>query len=145
MILCAGSVQERKARTGQTDNGTTVDGYHPRQWPAPTPVLAPTVFQGRRRTCGLVGRSVFFQMAAEYTDDEFRGFVYDAPNFYFTAPLLFANGGYVFKQTNEGLDANDIGLNNEGALKGAEFFKGLYGWIVQRWYGYGHYQRTMGN
>ncbi len=66
------------------------------------------------------------QLAADYTDDEFRGFVYDAPNFYFTAPLLFANGGYVFKQTSEGLDANDIGLNNEGALKGAEFLKGLY-------------------
>lgn len=65
-------------------------------------------------------------IAAEYTDDEFRGFVYDAPNFYFTAPLLFANGGYVFKQTEGGLDPTDIGLNNEGAVKGAEFLKGLY-------------------
>lgn len=66
------------------------------------------------------------EIAAEYTDDEFRGFVYDAPNFYFTAPLLFANGGYVFKQTEQGLDPTDIGLNNEGAVKGAEFLKSLY-------------------
>jgi maltose/maltodextrin transport system substrate-binding protein len=66
------------------------------------------------------------EIAAEYTDDEFRGFVYDAPNFYFTAPLLFANGGYVFKQTEQGLDPTDIGLNNEGAIKGAEFLKSLY-------------------
>src|SRR6056297_4159613 len=65
-------------------------------------------------------------LAQEYTSDEFRGFVYNAPDFYFSAPLLFSNGGYVFKQTEEGLDPNDIGLNNEGAVKGAEFLKSLY-------------------
>ncbi len=66
------------------------------------------------------------EIAAEYTDDEFRGFVYNAPDFYFSAPLLFSNGGYVFKQTEDGLNPNDIGLNNEGAVKGAEFLKSMY-------------------
>jgi len=65
-------------------------------------------------------------LAQEYTSDEFRGFVYNAPDFYFSAPFLFANGGYVFKKTEEGLDPNDIGLNNEGAVKGAQFIDEMY-------------------
>ncbi|HOO32306.1 MAG TPA: maltose ABC transporter substrate-binding protein [Thermotogota bacterium] len=66
------------------------------------------------------------ELAAEYTDDEFRGFVYNGADFYFTAPLLFSNGGYVFQKTADGLDPTDIGLANEGAIIGAEFFHKLY-------------------
>lgn len=68
----------------------------------------------------------FIPIAKEYTSDEFRGFVYDAGNFYFSAGFLFAAGGYVFKMTDAGLDSSDIGLANEGAILGAEFMKSLF-------------------
>lgn len=65
-------------------------------------------------------------IAEENTDDEFRGFVYNAPDFYFSAPLLFSNGGYVFKMTDKGLDPKDVGLANEGAIAGAQFIRELF-------------------
>lgn len=66
------------------------------------------------------------KIAKDLTDGDLRGFVFDAGNFYFAAPILFAAGGYVFKETPQGLDANDIGLANEGAIKGGNIIKKLY-------------------
>ena len=63
------------------------------------------------------------QMAAEVADDEVVGFVYDAGNFYFSFPFIAGYGGYIFKSTESGLDVNDIGLNNEGAIKGVSLIK----------------------
>lgn len=51
------------------------------------------------------------------------GFQYDINNFYFSYAFLAGEGGYVFKNTGGGLDPNDIGLNNEGALKGAQLLQ----------------------
>ncbi len=48
------------------------------------------------------------------------GFQYDINNFYFTNAFLTGEGGYVFKAANGALDPNDIGMNNEGAVKGAQ-------------------------
>ncbi|ACY17639.1 maltose/maltodextrin ABC transporter substrate-binding protein MalE [Haliangium ochraceum] len=46
--------------------------------------------------------------------------LWDYNNTYFTWPLLAANGGYVFKrQANGDYNAKDVGVNNAGALKGA--------------------------
>ena len=45
------------------------------------------------------------------------GIMFEPANFYFSYAFLSANGGYVFKN---GTDANDIGLNNDGAVKGLE-------------------------
>ncbi|MDG4813689.1 hypothetical protein P8629_11835, partial [Hydrogenovibrio sp. 3SP14C1] len=39
---------------------------------------------------------------------------------YYGWTLLAANGGYPFKQTDSGYDVSDIGVNNAGALQGAE-------------------------
>lgn len=47
-----------------------------------------------------------------------NGFQYDINNFYFTYAFIAANGGYVFKNNGGSLDPNDIGLGNEGAIKG---------------------------
>lgn len=47
-----------------------------------------------------------------------NGFQYDINNFYFTYAFIAANGGYVFKNNGGALDPNDIGLGNEGAVKG---------------------------
>jgi len=45
-------------------------------------------------------------------------------NFYFAYGLLAGNGGYVFGQN--GKDAKDIGLANDGAIKGVEYAKTWY-------------------
>jgi maltose/maltodextrin transport system substrate-binding protein len=50
-----------------------------------------------------------------------KAILWDYNNTYFTWPLLAANGGYAFKSKSDGTyDANDTGVNNAGALKGAE-------------------------
>ncbi|MFO7171415.1 MAG: maltose ABC transporter substrate-binding protein [Bacillota bacterium] len=53
------------------------------------------------------------------------GFAFDINNFYYSFAFLSANGGYVFKNNNGTLDVNDIGLANEGAIKGWEFLQKL--------------------
>lgn len=52
-----------------------------------------------------------------------KGFLYDINNFYFSYGFLGGYGGYVFKNTKNGLDTNDIGLANKGAVQGAELLK----------------------
>ena len=47
--------------------------------------------------------------------------LWDYNNTYFTFPLLAANGGYPFgRKPNGDYDASDVGVNNAGAVKGAE-------------------------
>lgn len=53
------------------------------------------------------------------------GFEYDITNFYNSFAMLSAQGGYVFKTTDGATDVEDIGLGNEGAIKGLEFMKSL--------------------
>lgn len=50
------------------------------------------------------------------------GFMWDVGNFYFSYPFLSGFGGYVFK---DGIDPDDMGLNNEGAVEGAKFLQSL--------------------
>ncbi|GEL07943.1 sugar ABC transporter substrate-binding protein [Salisediminibacterium halotolerans] len=67
------------------------------------------------------------EMAEELTDDDTYGFMMDATDFYFTYPFLTAHGGYVFAQDDDGVyDPEDIGLNEEGVVEGAE--------MIQSWY-----------
>lgn len=50
-----------------------------------------------------------------------KAILWDYNNTYFTWPLLAANGGYPFKLKADGnYDPADTGVNNAGALKGAE-------------------------
>ena len=39
---------------------------------------------------------------------------------YFAMPMLASNDGYVFKETPTGYDVKDVGVNSEGARKGAK-------------------------
>ncbi|WDC85226.1 maltose ABC transporter substrate-binding protein [Caloramator sp. mosi_1] len=48
---------------------------------------------------------------------------WDVGNAYFSYSFLTANGGYVFGKA--GTDKDDIGLNNDGAVAGATFYKSL--------------------
>jgi len=52
--------------------------------------------------------------------------LWDYNNTYFTFPLLAANGGYPFGRTAKGnYSATDVGVNNPGAIKGAEMLAKL--------------------
>lgn len=55
-----------------------------------------------------------------------KAILWDYTNTYFTWPLLAANGGYVFKRQASGdYDAKDVGVNNAGALAGAQLLLDL--------------------
>ncbi|MBP2623913.1 extracellular solute-binding protein [Streptococcus oricebi] len=51
-------------------------------------------------------------------------FLADWTNFYYAYGLLAGNGGYVFGK--DGKDPKDIGLANEGSIKGIEYAKSWY-------------------
>ena len=51
--------------------------------------------------------------------------MWDYNNTYFTFPLLAANGGYAFVKKDGVYDGKDTGVNNEGAVQGAEMLKKL--------------------
>ncbi|MEQ8153508.1 MAG: maltose ABC transporter substrate-binding protein [Clostridiaceae bacterium] len=53
------------------------------------------------------------------------GFKYDINNIYFSFPFVAANGGYVFKSNNGVPDVNDVGMGNEGAIKGYQILQDL--------------------
>lgn len=51
--------------------------------------------------------------------------MWDYNNTYFTMPLLMANGGYAFQKKDGAYDGTDTGVNNEGAIKGANVLEKL--------------------
>ena len=57
-------------------------------------------------------------------DGKTTAFLADWTNFYYAYGLLAGNGGYVFGQN--GKDPKDIGLANDGAIKGIEYAKSWY-------------------
>ncbi len=67
--------------------------------------------------------SELLEMATDIADDEIVGFVYNVGDFYFSYPFISGDGGYIFKDTPEGQDVYDIGLNNEGAVAGGKLIK----------------------
>lgn len=59
------------------------------------------------------------------------GFLFEALNFYYAWAFMGGNGGYIFKQADDGkFDVNDIGLNKEGAVKGGQL---IQSWIQKGW------------
>ncbi|MGL4610268.1 MAG: maltose ABC transporter substrate-binding protein [Trueperaceae bacterium] len=66
--------------------------------------------------------------AKELTDESAGtyGFLFDINNFYFAYNWLHSTGGYVFGRDDTNAPVpTDIGLANEGAIKGAEMLKAL--------------------
>lgn len=57
------------------------------------------------------------------------GFQYDINNFYLSFPFLQVNGAYIFNKNNGKYNVMDVGLNNEGAIKGYEIIQDM----VQRY------------
>lgn len=61
------------------------------------------------------------EVAADLTTADTFGFLFDINNFYFSYAWLLTNGGYVFGRDASGaLNPSDIGLDNEGAVAGAQ-------------------------
>ncbi|WP_257349269.1 extracellular solute-binding protein [Pseudalkalibacillus decolorationis] len=67
-----------------------------------------------------------YKFSKEFTKGDNYGFLALWDNFYFANAIMAANGGYVFKQSADGLDPKDIGLDNKGAIEGAKY--------IQKWY-----------
>ncbi|ALF09763.1 sugar ABC transporter substrate-binding protein [Parageobacillus thermoglucosidasius] len=63
------------------------------------------------------------------------GFLMEAANFYFVYPFFAGYGGYVFRSEDGKMDVSDIGLANDGAVKGAE--------LVQSWFKNGYIPKEI--
>lgn len=63
------------------------------------------------------------------------GFLMEAANFYFVYPFFAGYGGYVFHNKDGKVDTSDIGLANDGAVKGAE--------LVQSWFKNGYIPKEI--
>lgn len=70
-----------------------------------------------------------YTFSKDFTSGDNYGFLALWDNFYFAHAVLGGMGGYVFNETADGLNREDIGLNNEGAVEGADY--------IQQWYSEG--------
>ncbi|NBR52037.1 MAG: maltose/maltodextrin ABC transporter substrate-binding protein MalE [Rhodobacteraceae bacterium] len=52
--------------------------------------------------------------------------LWDYNNTYFTMPMLMANGGFAFQKVDGVFDGKNTGVNNEGAMMGANVLKSLF-------------------
>lgn len=67
-----------------------------------------------------------YTFSKDFTKGDNYGFLALWDNFYFSHGVIGGMGGYVFKETADGLNRNDVGLNNENAIEGAEYIKQWY-------------------
>jgi arabinogalactan oligomer/maltooligosaccharide transport system substrate-binding protein len=76
-----------------------------------------------------------YAFSKDFTKGENYGFLALWDNFYFAHGPLAGMGGYVFNETADGLDRDDLGLNNEGAVEGAAY--------IQKWYSEGLFPKGI--
>jgi arabinogalactan oligomer/maltooligosaccharide transport system substrate-binding protein len=76
-----------------------------------------------------------YTFAKSYTKDGKYGFLALGDNFYFAYGFIGGMGGYVFQNNDGKLDPTNIGLNNEGAVKGTEY--------IQKWYSEGLFPKGI--
>ncbi|KMY45393.1 cyclodextrin-binding protein [Bacillus sp. FJAT-27916] len=67
-----------------------------------------------------------YDFAKDFTDGKKFGFIALWDNFYHAYAVIGGMGGYVFGEKDGALQREDLGLNNEGAVAGAEY--------IQKWY-----------
>jgi len=66
-----------------------------------------------------------FALAPRLREQGVAPIAWDYSNTYFSWGLLSANGGYAFRQTPNGFDPNDSGVDNPGAVTGARLLQRL--------------------
>lgn len=72
--------------------------------------------------------------------------LWDYNNTYFTMPMLMAGGGYAFQKVDGVYDGSTTGVNNAGAIAGAEVLKSLFdGGAVPQGVDYGVMDGAMAN
>ena len=76
-----------------------------------------------------------YTFSKDFTKGDNYGFLALWDNFYFAHGAIAGMGGYVFNEKDGALDRDDVGLNNEGAVKGAEF--------IQKWYAEGLFPKGI--
>ncbi|WP_419958424.1 extracellular solute-binding protein [Psychrobacillus psychrotolerans] len=76
-----------------------------------------------------------YAFANEFTDGKKFGFLAKWDDFYFAHGVFGGMGGYVFKENDGALDRDDVGLNNEGGIAGAEY--------IQKWYAEGLFPKGI--
>ncbi|PUB12276.1 extracellular solute-binding protein [Paenisporosarcina sp. OV554] len=76
-----------------------------------------------------------YTFSKDFTKGDNYGFLALWDNFYFAHGPIAGMGGYVFNEKDGAPDREDIGLNNEGAVKGAEF--------IQKWYAEGLFPKGI--
>ncbi|MFC7322448.1 extracellular solute-binding protein [Halobacillus campisalis] len=67
-----------------------------------------------------------FEFTKEFNEGDQYGFLALWDNFYFGNSIMAGYGGYVFGEEEGTLNPQDLGLNNEGSIEGAEY--------IQQWY-----------
>ncbi|MGF2615320.1 extracellular solute-binding protein [Rossellomorea vietnamensis] len=67
-----------------------------------------------------------YDFSTDFTKDGNYGFLALWDNYYFAHAPIGGMGGYVFAENDGALNPADLGLNNEGAVEGAEY--------IQKWY-----------
>ncbi|WP_338788303.1 extracellular solute-binding protein [Metabacillus sp. FJAT-53654] len=69
----------------------------------------------------------WYEFSKEVTDGEKFGFLALFDQIYYAQSVLSGYGGYIFSKDDSGaFDAADIGLNNEGAVEGAQYIQKFY-------------------
>lgn len=69
----------------------------------------------------------WYEFSKKVTDGEKFGFLALFDQIYYAQSVMSGYGGYIFGSDDKGsYDASDIGLNNKGALEGAEYIQKFY-------------------
>ncbi|WP_078550072.1 sugar ABC transporter substrate-binding protein [Litchfieldia alkalitelluris] len=69
----------------------------------------------------------WYDYSKEVTDGKQFGFLALFDQIYYAQSVMSGYGGYIFGQNEDGsFNADDIGLNNEGAIEGAQFIQKFY-------------------
>lgn len=89
-------------------------------------ILADMGFEPAETMQEVIEQSKQYQEGAAKNDR--YGFMMEPGNFYFSYAFIGGFGGYVFG--DNGTDASDLGLNNEGAVKAGELLKQIHDEIL---------------
>jgi maltose/maltodextrin transport system substrate-binding protein len=68
----------------------------------------------------------FADLASVEVADGKAPILWDYNNTYFTFPMMMAGGGYAFQRVDGSYDGTTSGVNNEGAIAGAEVLRSLF-------------------
>ncbi|WP_100330450.1 extracellular solute-binding protein [Bacillus xiapuensis] len=76
-----------------------------------------------------------YRFSKDFTKDGMYGFLALWDNFYFAYGIQGAMGGFVFEEKDGKLDPTKLGLNNEGAVQGADY--------IAKWYKEGMFPKGI--